>query len=379
MLSSSIPHYIYQRNHVWWFRKRFVAQGSVVEYRLSLKTSNLNHARLCALRLQTLCLQLVSSHGGPKKCKSDSMDKTAQDQIRAKLRAKIAEWTAEETEKWYSGGQRSEGEYNSYIDIIDMLSSDLRERIALNDRPHLAQAEADSILNELPQLKKSLTGCDIQKIAREVAQAKLKSLQDTRKIISGPGIDWLTASSSEPVEIDKDEPNEPPTLSTLIEKYCTDAEPKKHSKKTLGQYARCYALMESFFGDVQVHTISGSLGREIYEILPKLPNGLTAKEMTASSLKSILDNSSSKAIGPVTASGVHTKIVRFFDWLVDQKYLKSNPIPRQEIPRPKRNHKDDRRLSRMLKPSWFSPNPCFHIMKVLKRSWFNIHIISFYH
>lgn len=162
MLSSNIPHYIYQRNHVWWFRKRFVAQGKVVEYRLSLKTSNLNHARLFALRLQTLCLQLVASYGAPKKHKSDSMDKTAQDQIRARLKAKIAEWTAEETEKWYSGEHRSEGEFNILIDTIDTLSSQLKERIVLNDRPHLAQAEANCILDEIPHLRATLTTSDIQ-------------------------------------------------------------------------------------------------------------------------------------------------------------------------------------------------------------------------
>ena len=55
MPSNSITHYLYKRNHTWWFRKRFVAQGDIIEYRLSLQTTSFHRARLLALRLQTLC------------------------------------------------------------------------------------------------------------------------------------------------------------------------------------------------------------------------------------------------------------------------------------------------------------------------------------
>ncbi len=103
MPSSSIPNYLYKRNHVWWFRKRFVASGNVIEYRLSLQTSRLEQARVFALRLQTLCLQMVDSLRGPKNEKNSTMDKTVQEQIKVSLKAKIAEWTAEETERWFSG------------------------------------------------------------------------------------------------------------------------------------------------------------------------------------------------------------------------------------------------------------------------------------
>lgn len=46
MPSNSIPHYLYKRNHVWWFRKRFVAQGNAIEYRLSLCSGQLKLASL---------------------------------------------------------------------------------------------------------------------------------------------------------------------------------------------------------------------------------------------------------------------------------------------------------------------------------------------
>lgn len=55
MPSNSIPHYLYKRNHVWWFRKRFVAQGNAIEYRLSLQTTSFQRARLA--------LSIQSSHG----------------------------------------------------------------------------------------------------------------------------------------------------------------------------------------------------------------------------------------------------------------------------------------------------------------------------
>lgn len=342
MLSSSIPHYIYQRNHVWWFRKRFVAQGSVVEYRLSLKTSNLNHARLCALRLQTLCLQLVASHGAPKKCKSDSMDKTTQDHIRAKLRAKVAEWTAEQTEEWYSGGQRSEGEYNSYLEIIDMLCSDLRERIALNDRPHLAQAEADSILDDLPHLKASLSEYDIQQIAREVAQAKLKSLQKTRANILGEEPDWIKSSLPVITSVLSNDQEDTRLLSELLKKYTEENNAKEYSGRTQQKYEWYVALILSFFGDVPVHTITGAMGRQFYESLSKLPLHLKKESLLTSKLSVLLENSDNKPISLVTANGHHGKINQFFEWVVDKKHINSSPFPSKGIPMPKKNHKDDR-------------------------------------
>ena len=100
MPSNSIPHYLYKRNHTWWFRKRFVAQGKVIEFRLSLKTSSLNRAKLLALQLQTLCLHMVASLGAPNQ-KKNLMDDKTKETIDAALRRQVAEWTAEETERWF--------------------------------------------------------------------------------------------------------------------------------------------------------------------------------------------------------------------------------------------------------------------------------------
>lgn len=185
MPSNSIPHYLYKRNHTWWFRKRFVSDGNAIEYRLSLQTASFQRARLLALRLQTLCQQMVASLGAPKKLKNGVMEKSAQEQIRAKLRAKIAEWTAEETEHWFCGSARNEGDLNDYLETLDMAVSDLKERIAYDDKPSLHRAEASTVLDELPHLKATLSEYDYQVIARMVAQAKVKSLQDTRAINLG--------------------------------------------------------------------------------------------------------------------------------------------------------------------------------------------------
>lgn len=46
MPSNSILHYLYKRNHTWWFRKRFVSEGNAIEYRLSLHTASFQNARL---------------------------------------------------------------------------------------------------------------------------------------------------------------------------------------------------------------------------------------------------------------------------------------------------------------------------------------------
>jgi hypothetical protein len=133
--------------------------------------------------------------GGPKKQKNGVMEKSAQEQIKAKLRAKIAEWTAEETEHWFCGSARNEGDLNDYLETLDMVVSDLKERIAYDDKPSLHRAEASTVLDELPHLKATLTEYDYQVIARMVAQAKVKSLQATRAIILGGNADWLSITS----------------------------------------------------------------------------------------------------------------------------------------------------------------------------------------
>ena len=114
---------------------------------------------------------MVASLGAPKKLKNGVMDKSAQEQIRAKLRAKVAEWTAEETEHWFCGSTRNEGNLNDYLETLDMVVSDLKERIAYDDKPSLHRAEASTVLDELPHLKATLSEYDYQVIARMVAQA----------------------------------------------------------------------------------------------------------------------------------------------------------------------------------------------------------------
>ncbi|MDZ0185191.1 hypothetical protein [Klebsiella quasipneumoniae] len=81
MPSNSIPHYLYKRNHTWWFRKRFVSEGNAIEYRLSLQTASFQRARLLALRLQTLRQQMVASLGAPKTLKNGVMEKTESPRI----------------------------------------------------------------------------------------------------------------------------------------------------------------------------------------------------------------------------------------------------------------------------------------------------------
>lgn len=102
MSSNNIPHYLYKRNHTWWFRKRFVSEGNAIEYRLSLQTASFQRARLLALRLQTLCQQMVASLGAPKNQVITVMNRSVQEQIRARLRIMVTQWTAEETGHWFS-------------------------------------------------------------------------------------------------------------------------------------------------------------------------------------------------------------------------------------------------------------------------------------
>lgn len=341
MPSTSIPHYLYKRNHTWWFRKRFVSQGNVVEYRLSLQTTSLQRARFLALRLQTLCQQMVTSLGGPKNQKNGVMEKSAQDQIKVKLRAKIAEWTAEETEHWFCGSARNEGDLNDYLETLDMVVSDLKERIAYDDKPSLHRAEANTVLDELPHLKAALSEYDYQVIARMVAQAKVKSLQDTRAIILGGDADWLVAQEfNQP----KTKVNEIHHLSNMISKYQAENESKEHSQKSQDKYAHSLALTLSFFGDVPISEISLSDGRAFRELLTSLPEKLKAKEMLETPLLELISKKKTvKTIATATANDHLEKIRRFFQWMLDTGYLPDdNPIPKEPLPMPKQSNKEAR-------------------------------------
>lgn len=338
MPSSSIPHYLYKRNHTWWFRKRFVSQGNAIEYRLSLQTASFQRARLLALRLQTLCQQMVNSLGAPNKLKNGVMDKSAQEQIKAKLRAKVAEWTTEETDHWFSSSARHEGDLNDYLETLDMVVSDLKERIAYDDKPSLHQVEADTVLNELPHLKATLSEYDYQVIARMVAQAKVKSLQNTRAIILGGDADWLTTS---PISSRETSRSDVHFLSDMISKYQAENASKEHSQKSQDKYAHSLALTFSFFGNVPISEISLSSGREFRELLASLPEKLQAKEMLETPLLELIANKkSSKTIATATANDHLEKIRRFFQWMLDTGYLPDdNPIPKEPLPEPKQSNK----------------------------------------
>lgn len=341
MPSNIIPHYLYKRNHVWWFRKRFVAQSKVIEFRLSLQTSSLNRAQFLALRLQMLCMQMVASLGDPKNKKSGLMNKTTQEQISAKLRAKVAEWTADETEHWFCNPSRNEGDLNEYLETLDMVLSDLKERIAYDDKPSLHQAEANTVLDDLPHLKATLSEYDLQVIARMVAQAKAKSLQDTREIILGRDSDWLTA---QPVFHTESPPNEIHLLSKMIGKYQAENESKEHSQKSQDKYAHSLALTISFFGDVPISEISLSDGRAFRELLTSLPEKLKAKEMLETPLLELIAKKNvAKTIATATANDHLEKARRFFQWMLDTGYLPDeNPIPKEPLPEPKQSNREAR-------------------------------------
>lgn len=338
MPSSIIPNYLYKRNHVWWFRKRFVASGNAVEYRLSLQTSSIHQARVFALRLQTLCVQMVDSFRGPNNEKNSAMDKTVREQIKANLRAKIAEWTAEETEHWFSGSVRNEGELNKYLETLDMVISDLRERVAYDHMPSLHRAEVDTVLKELPHLKATLNESDYPTIARMVAQAKVKALQDTRSIILGGDADWLTVNS-EPRR--KRSMPEIHLLSKMIDKYKAENVSKEHSQKSQDKYAHSLALAISFFGDVPISEISLTRGRAFRELLITLPEKLKAKDMIETPLLEIISSKkNSKTIATATANDHLEKVRRFFQWMLDTGYLPDdNPIPKEPLPLPKQSNK----------------------------------------
>ncbi|HGW5509019.1 TPA: tyrosine-type recombinase/integrase [Citrobacter koseri] len=341
MPSNNIHHHLYKRNHTWWFRKRFVFQSSAIEFRVSLKTTNLSRARLLALHLQPLCLRLVTSLGGHSLGKK-SMDKTVQEQISARLRAQVAEWTAEETERWFSRSNRTEGDLNQILENIDMHMSDLKERIACDDKPHLHQAEANTILDKLPHVRASLSEDDIKEIAREVASAKVESLQETRDIILGRKSRMFSLQATAPHPASPVEQQESLTLSQLFEQYTNENKAKKLAGRTYKKYDWYRALVISFFGDIQIHTITGAMGRQLYENLTKLPLNLQKEDLLSASLLEIIEKSTAQPIGLVTANGHHGKIAQFFDWVVDRKHIQTSPFPSKGLPLPKKNHKDDR-------------------------------------
>lgn len=342
MPSNNIPHYLYKRNHTWWFRKRFVAQAKVIEFRLSLKTSSLNRAQLLALQLQTLCLHMVASLGAPNQ-KKNLMDDKTKETIDAALKRQVAEWTAEETERWFSRSGRTEGDLNRLLEDIDTLMADLKERVAFDDKPQLHQAEANTVLDKLPHLKASLSEYDMQDIAREVANAKIESLQDTRDIILGRKSGWRRASSTM-VPVTTAPEQEVHLLSDMISKYQAENESKEHSQKSRDKYAHSLALTISFFGNVPVSEISLSDGRTFRELLTSLPEKLQAKEMLETPLLELISKRNAvKTIATATANDHLEKARRFFQWMLDTGYLPDeNPIPKEPLPEPKKSDREAR-------------------------------------
>lgn len=342
MPSNNIPHYLYKRNHRWWFRKRITLQGCVTEFRFSLQTADLVLAQTLALRTHTLCMKMVASLGAPSQ-KSKTMNDLQKNAIDLALKAQIAEWTAEETERWFDRSERTGTDINDILHVIDMLQEDLGKRVRLDNRPDTRQSEADIILDKLPHLRASLSDSDIQFIAREVALGKIQSLSDTRDIILGRKSRLSNSFSTEaPSCIGISEINESPSLSELFEKYAEENKVRGHSRKTTNKYDWYRALVISFFGDVHVHTITGSMGRELYESLSKLPLGLKKEVLLQSNLRELIEANDGSPISLVTASGHQGKIAQFFDWVVDRKHINTNPFPSKGIPQPKKNHKDDR-------------------------------------
>ncbi|HGK4675446.1 site-specific integrase [Raoultella ornithinolytica] len=338
MPSNNIPHYLYKRNHTWWFRKRFVSEGNAIEYRLSLQTASFQRARLLALRLQTLCQQMVASLGAPKNQAITVMNRSVQEQIRARLRIMVTQWTAEETGHWFSRPPRNEGDLVSHLENIDMLITDLKERIAYDDMPKNRQSEANTVLDLLPHLKASMNEFDIQDIAREVAQAKVESLQQTRSLILGGRPDWLSAPPSESSS------DETYLLSEMVSKYQSENESKEHSQKSKDKYAHSLALTISFFGDVLTSEITLSGGRALRETLATLPEKLKAKEMLETPLIELVSKKKDKkTIATATANDHLEKIRRFFQWMQDTGYFPyENPIPKEPLPEPKQGNKEAR-------------------------------------
>ncbi|ECJ2542571.1 hypothetical protein HX41_003032 [Salmonella enterica subsp. enterica] len=196
-----------------------------------------------------------------------------------------------------------------------MVVSDLKERIAYDDKPSLHRAEASTVLDELPHLKATLSDYDYQVIARMVAQAKVKSLQNTRAIILGGDADWLTTS---PVSSRETSRSDVHFLLDMINKYQTENASKEHSQKSQDKYAHSLALTFSFFGNVPISEISLSSGREFRELLASLPEKLKAKEMLETPLLELISKKkASKTIATATANDHLEKVRRFFQWMLD--------------------------------------------------------------
>lgn len=57
MTTKRLPHYIFLRGNIWWFRQRYHFKHQQQEIRLSLKTRNVKLARILAIKLSVFCKQ----------------------------------------------------------------------------------------------------------------------------------------------------------------------------------------------------------------------------------------------------------------------------------------------------------------------------------
>lgn len=345
MTTIKLPHYLYQRGSIWWFRKAIPSTISRKDIRLSLKTSHLSTARSLALLLNNHYNRLINSHTG-----IHTMTENQLNFFQFQLRKLIKLWWQREMEDFHGDFDKGIEELNDLLHVateqieahhIRIMGKSYRDN---TKNKRIASKLLMEITDKIPDEENKLTDTDYQQLALMVDQASLQHYKHLSQYFTDLKPEWLSETVSiTDAQFNASIASERILLSELIKKYQAENIEKEHSKKTQNKYAQCLALTISYFDDIFVDTITPEQGRHFREVLKSLPIGLKTKDMQQSPLHELIKKSGqTQTISVQTANSHLQKVSHFFDWGVSLGYLTQNPIPQEPLPTPRINHKDDR-------------------------------------
>ncbi len=345
MTTKRLPHYIFLRGNIWWFRQRYHFKHQQQEIRLSLKTRNVKLARILAIKLSLFCKQFERTIS-----QTNKMDNSLKQRLKDRLKQLIIEWHNEEISRWHDiDHTRSEGELNQKLEDIYYCISLAEDSIRGNHYQNIERnkAKAEFLLSEIPDgetIKNTLTQEDYREIARYIDLARIESLKKTEGYFLKPSLEdespinpliEMTEKPEEPVEKIK--------ISEAIELFIEDRKRGDLTKKSEQRYRLALSILSSFCGDIYIHKITTKTGRELRDYLPFHSTKITTKELMAHPIEFLREKyKNNRPISIVTAEDHRQKILLFLNWLIAQGYIEDKKILSEPLRKPTKNHLKDR-------------------------------------
>ncbi|QTE96363.1 site-specific integrase [Shewanella algae] len=379
-MASSTPTYLYQRNEIWWYRQRLPKPFINITVRLSLGTTDRYLASFISMMLAQ-CLrdkvlrlvQLTKAAGYVpekdkatetlihevlrlsfdmsmknrhfKNCEESRMDSCTKKLVTSYAQAIIRHCHQLELSAWQSQ-VRTEAEYVEWIEQLHLFKSQTTEAAYLND---LRQSKR--LVNEYFEDTQSTKPNDEQLniITRMVCDRIPDVFQSLMEHRSPDALGTMVVSPQEPGSVPKagTEPGSVKAISELfeewpdkpllevIQEYLSEHELKGWKKKTTKQYEHTLFIASHYFGKQNIARLTRAQGRDLRSTLLKLIKGKTQANIANEGLATCLTDDQALRVSTTTANNHMNRLREFFRWAVSMGYLKSNPMPDDNLPAPR--------------------------------------------